>query len=266
MGKIITICNFKGGTAKTTTTQSLGVGLKQRGYKVLLVDADSQANLSFVSNVETKNNTNTLYELIKGEREPHEVIIKTPLYDLICGSLDLTRADNELTKEPYLLNCIYLLKEQLDKIKDEYDFILIDTPPTLTIITQNCMTASDSLIIPSQADSFCITGLANLQKQIDVIKAKTINKSLYVEGILLVKYSERTTLNRVLKEELFKMANFMNTKVYGYAVRESVGLRESQTLKGSVLIDNPKNATAIDYNTFIDEFINDNKERGIINE
>lgn len=258
MGKIITICNFKGGTGKTTTTHCLGVGLSQRGFKVLLVDADSQANLSFVSKVNTEGNTNTIYELIKGEREPHEVIYKTPHYDLICGSLNLSRADNELTKEPYILNCSNLLKEQLDKVKDEYDFIIIDTPPTLTIITQNCFVASDSLIIPTQADSFCITGLSNLQKQIDIIRTKTSNKSLYVEGILLVKFSERTTLNKILRDELFNMANYMKTKVYQYAVRESVGLRESQTTQGNILVDNPFNATAIDYNAFVDAFIKDN--------
>lgn len=265
MGKITTICNFKGGTGKTTTTHCLGVGLGQRGYKVLLIDADSQCNLSYISNIDIKNNTNTIYEFMKGEKTFQEVIYKTRYYDIICGSLATSRADKDFQDEKYIYNAFSLLKNQLDKIKNLYDFIIIDTPPTLGIMTQNCLVASDSIIIPTQADSLCITGLANLNKQVDLIK-QAINKELYIEGILLVKYSERTTLNRILRDELIKSSNALNTKVYQYAVRESVGVRESQTMKSNILIDNEKNISAYDYNLFINEFIKDNIERGVINE
>ena len=131
-------------------------------------------------------------------------------------------------------------------------------------MTQNCLIASDSLIIPTQADSLCISGLANLKKQVELIKTQTINKNLYIEGILLVKYSERTTLNKILRDELINTSIQLQTKLYKYAVRESVGVRESQTLRSNVLIDNPNNNASIDYNAFIDEFIEDNKKRGII--
>ena len=252
MGKIITICNFKGGTGKSTTTHCLGVGLGQRGYKVLLIDADPQCNLSYVSNIDIKDNTNTIYELMKGERQPQEVIYKTQYYDIICGSLSTSRADKDFQDERYIYNAYYLLKNH------------IDTPPTLAIMTQNCLIASDSLIIPTQADSLCISGLANLKKQVELIKTQTINKNLYIEGILLVKYSERTTLNKILRDELINTSIQLQTKLYKYAVRESVGVRESQTLRSNVLIDNPNNNASIDYNAFIDEFIEDNKKRGII--
>lgn len=264
MGKIITICNFKGGTGKSTTTHCLGVGLGQRGYKVLLIDADPQCNLSYVSNIDIKDNTNTIYELMKGERQPQEVIYKTQYYDIICGSLSTSRADKDFQDERYIYNAYYLLKNQIDPIKNQYDFIVIDTPPTLAIMTQNCLIASDSLIIPTQADSLCISGLANLKKQVELIKTQTINKNLYIEGILLVKYSERTTLNKILRDELINTSIQLQTKLYKYAVRESVGVRESQTLRSNVLIDNPNNNASIDYNAFIDEFIEDNKKRGII--
>lgn len=265
MGKIITICNNKGGTSKTSTCHTLGVGLALRGYKVLLVDADPQCNLSFVSGVNTKDNEYTIYELIKEEREPQEVIVKCKAnYDLICGSLSLSRADNELSKEPYCYNMFGLLRKQLTKVKDNYDFIIIDTPPTLAIITQNCLVASDSVIIPTNADMFCISGLANLNRQIELIKDRTINQNLYIEGILVVKYSERTTLNKLLREQLIKASQELNTKLYNFAIRESVGFRESQTMKSNILLDKPDNATAIDYNAFIEEFIADNKKRGVI--
>lgn len=260
MGKIITICNFKGGTGKSTTTHCLGVGLKMRGKKVLLVDADPQCNLSMVSNIDIRDNDNTIYELVKGERQPNEVIYQTKYYDIICGSLSIARADNEFTKDPYMFNMFTLLKEQLDKVKDNYDYIIIDTPPTLALMTQNCLVASDSIIVPTQADSFCISGLANLKKQIDLIKERTPNKNLYIEGILLVKYSDRTKLNQILKEELIKASQQLNTKIYPYAIRESVGVRECQTLKSNVLVEYPNNNASIDYNVFIDEFLKDNEK------
>ena len=258
MGKVITICNHKGGSTKSTTCHTLAVGLNLKGFKVLLVDCDSQCNLSYVSRVETQDNENTLYELMKGERTPEDVIVHTDYYDIIPGSLSISRADNEFTREPYIANCYYLLKEQIDKVKNNYDFILIDTPPTLTLITQNCLVASDSIIIPTQADSFCISGLVNLKTQLDVITSRTMNKNLYIEGILITKYSDRTTLNKLLKEQLFQMAGLLNTKIYRYMIRESVGVRESQTMQSNILIENPNNNSAIDYMLFIEEFLRDN--------
>lgn len=258
MGKIITLTNFKGGSSKTTTTQTLAVGLGMKGFKVLVVDSDSQCNLSYISNVETKDNENTIYELMKWEKTPEEVIVAGKYYDIIPGSLSISRADNEFTREPYVANCYYLLKSQLDKVKDKYDFILIDTPPTLTLITQNCLVASDSIIVPTQADSLCISGLVNLKTQLDVITERTFNKSLYIEGILITKFTDRTTLNRLLQEQLFKMAETLNTKLYKYAVRESVFVRECQTLRSNILIENPNHNVSVDYMTFIDEFLKDN--------
>ena len=260
MGKIITICNFKGGTGKTTTCHTLGVGLGKKGYKVLLVDADQQRNLSIVSNIDTTNNVNTIYELMKGEKQPNEVIYKTKYYDIICGSLGISRADQVFTQPPYLMNCYYLLKKQLDRVRDYYDYIFIDTPPTLAIITQNALVASDSLIVPTQADSFCISGLADLKKQLDLITTGTTNTTLKIEGILLVKYNERTKLNQLLRDELFKASNYLNTKVYRYAIRESVGVRESQLLKSNVLVDNERNNASLDYEMFIQEFLKDNEK------
>ena len=181
-------------------------------------------------------------------------------YDIICGSLGISRADQVFTQPPYLMNCYYLLKKQLDRVRDYYDYIFIDTPPTLAIITQNALVASDSLIVPTQADSFCISGLADLKKQLDLITTGTTNTTLKIEGILLVKYNERTKLNQLLRDELFKASNYLNTKVYRYAIRESVGVRESQLLKSNVLVDNERNNASLDYEMFIQEFLKDNEK------
>ena len=143
MGKIIATAVQKGGCGKTTTTHTLGVGLGMKGYKILLVDADAQCNLSSVSNIDISNNK-TLYEVMKGEVEPQDAIQHTQYYDIIGGSLNMTRADTEFTKEPYIMNCFYLMKEQIDKIKDNYDFIFIDCPPALDLLTINALSAADT--------------------------------------------------------------------------------------------------------------------------
>lgn len=259
MAKVIATAVQKGGCGKTTTTHTLGVGLGMKGYKILLVDADAQCNLSSVSDIDISNNK-TLYEVMKGEVEPQDAIHHTKYYDIISGSLNMARADTEFTKEPYIMNCFYLMKEQIDKVKDNYDFVFIDTPPALSITTQNALVCCDSILVPTQADSFCINGLANLKSQIDLIKQRTTNKALKIEGILLTKYSERTRLNQILRDELFKVASLLETKVYRYAVRESVAVRESQTLKSCVLIENAQNIASIDYQCFINEFEEDNRK------
>ncbi len=263
MGKVITICNNKGGTSKSTTAHTLAVGLHLKGLRVLLIDSDPQCNLSQVSNINTMENFNTIYELMKEERKIEDVIVRTDNYDIIPGSMSIARADSEFTQPPYVANCYYLLKEQIDKVKDAYDYIIIDTPPTLTLITQNCLVASDSVIIPTQADMFCLNGLANIKKQIDVITQRTTNKGLYIEGILITKFNDRTNLNKLLKEKLFEMANMLNTKIYQFAVRESVEVREAQTLKTNILLINPNNNSAVDYGHFIEEFLNDNKKKEV---
>lgn len=253
--QIITITNQKGGVGKTTTAQNLAVGLAIRKYKVLLVDSDPQANLSFTFKV--LNQPNNLYKLYTNQCKIQECIYHTDLLDIIPSSINLNSADTEFTREPYIYNMQYLLKSQIDLIKNNYDFIIIDTPPTLGILTINALVSSDYAIVPMQADIYSIQGLTNLKIQIDTIRERTINKNLRIGGILLTKYSDRTILNRELKESIFNATQQLNTKLYNVAIRESVAVRECQSQSTCVLLQYPNNNASIDYMMFVDSVIKD---------
>lgn len=266
--EIITITNNKGGTSKTTTTQCLAVGLALNGKRVLIVDSDPQGNLSYV--FKGLNAPNNLYKLYTGACNINECRYrvkynngKTNFYiDIIPSSKNLANADNEFTREPYLsLGCNRLLKDNLDLIKNEYDYILIDTPPTLAILTLNALNSSDYAIVPMQTDIFSIQGLANLKEKIDLINRNPQRQpKLYIKGILLTKYSDRTILNRDLKESIINATKQYNTKLFNTFIRESVAVRESQTTGNCVLLQYPNNNASIDYMMFTNEILKD-KER-----
>lgn len=257
--EIITITNQKGGVGKTTTAQCLAVGLALKGKKVLLVDSDPQCNLSYTFNV--LNASNNLYTLLKNECSINDAIIKTEYVDIIAGNKDLNNADNEFTKEPYLsMGLQTLLKTQLDLIKANYDYIIVDTPPTLGVLTLNALVSSNYAIIPMQADVYSIQGLAGLNDKVNLIK-RGLNPNLYIKGILLTKYSERTILNRDLRDSIVNATQQLNTKVFKYAIRESVAVRESQTKRTCVLIDQPNNNVSIDYKAFTDLILNESEDK-----
>lgn len=263
---IITITNNKGGTSKTTTAQCLAVGLSIHNKKVLLIDSDPQSNLTYVFNLlkAPKNlynlytNTCNIEECIytasfKYEDKEHKL-------DLIPSSHLLSNADNEFLKEPYLsLGCQTLLKTKLDKIKNNYDYIIIDTPPTLAILTLNALMSSNTAIVPMQTDVFSLQGLSNLKQKIDLINQNPIRTDkLYIDGILLTKYNDRAILNRDLRQSILNASSQFNTKIFNTYIRESVAVRESQASNTCVLLQSPNNNVSIDYMNFVKEFL---KER-----
>jgi chromosome partitioning protein len=257
--KIVSITNQKGGVGKTTTAQCLAIGLYLKGKKVLLVDSDPQCNLSYTFNV--LNQPNNLYTLLKGNCNINDAIINTENVDIIAGNKDLNNADSEFTKEPYIsIGLQTLLKQQLDLIKNNYDYIIIDTPPTLGVLTLNALVSSNYAIIPMQADVYSIQGLAGLNDKINLIK-RGLNPNLYVKGILLTKYNERTILNRDLKESIINATEQLNTKVFKNAIRESVAVREAQTKRTCVLLDQPHNNVSIDYIAFTDLILNEREDK-----
>ncbi len=253
MAKVISISNQKGGVGKTTTTGAIAAGFKSQGYKVLCVDLDPQSNLSFSSGAETED-CPTIYEILKGEAKITFSIQKLPSYDVISSNILLSGIELEFTQT----GREFLLKEQLSAVKDKYDYIFIDTPPALSILTVNAFTASDYIIIPMLADIFSLQGIAQLSETIERVK-KYCNPNLKVEGIVLTKFNPRTILSREIKGTAELIAQQLNTSIFKSTIRSSVSIMEAQTNQQDIFNYSPKNPATMDYMDLVKELI----ERGI---
>ena len=253
MAKVISISNQKGGVGKTTTTGALAAGLKIKGYKVLCVDLDPQSNLSFSSGAETED-CPTIYEVLKGEAKTSFTIQKMPSFDIITSNILLSGIELEFTQT----GREYLLREALSTVKDKYDFIFIDTPPALSILTVNAFTASDFIIIPMLADIFSLQGIAQLSETIERVK-KYCNPNLKIEVIVLTKFNKRTILSREIKCTAELIAKQLGTCIFETTIRSSVAIMEAQTNQQEMFSYAPKNSAVKDYKDFVNELI----ERGL---
>ncbi|WMJ78580.1 MULTISPECIES: ParA family protein [unclassified Sedimentibacter] len=253
MAKVISVTNQKGGVGKTTTTGAVAAGFKLKGYQVLCVDLDPQSNLSFSSGAETEDCA-TIYEILKGETKTSFAIQKTPSFDIIPSNILLSGIELEFTQT----GREYLLREALNSVKDKYDYIFIDTPPALSILTVNAFTASDNIIIPMLADIFSLQGIAQLSETIDRVR-RYCNPSLKVEGIILTKFNKRTILSREIKGTAELIAEKLNTGILNTTIRSSVVVMEAQTNQQDIYSYAPKNAAARDYMGLVEELF----ERGL---
>ncbi|MDW5300108.1 MAG: AAA family ATPase [Sedimentibacter sp.] len=253
MAKVISISNQKGGVGKTTTTGAIAAGFKLKGYKVLCVDLDPQSNLSFSSGAETED-CPTIYEILKGEAKITFSIQKVPSFDIISSNILLSGIELEFTQT----GREFLLKEVLNAVKDKYDYIFIDTPPALSILTVNAFTASDYIIIPMIADIFSLQGIAQLSETIERVR-KYCNANLKIEGIVLTKYSKRTILSKEIKSTAELIAEQLNTCIFNTTIRSSVAIMEAQTNQQDIYKYSPKNSATADYMDLVNELI----ERGI---
>jgi chromosome partitioning protein len=198
MGKIIAIANQKGGVGKTTTAINLSGCLGVLEYKTLIVDADPQANATSGVGLDPKN-TKNIYDCLINDIDPSELIIKTdnPNLHILPSHIDLVGAELEMINLP---NREHMLKFALDKVKDDYDFIIIDCSPSLGLITVNALTAADSIMIPVQCEYFALEGLGKLLNTIKIVQGR-LNPELEIEGILLTMYDTRLRLaNQVVEE------------------------------------------------------------------
>lgn len=254
MSKIISLANQKGGVGKTTTSINLAAALASQGKKVLLIDADPQANTSSGLGVEIRDLENTIYECLVNGADIQSAIVATATKNLslIPSHIDLVGAEIEMLN---LEHREMLLKNLLRPVKDQFDYILIDCSPSLGLITVNALTASDSVIIPVQCEFFALEGIAKLLNTIKIIKSK-LNPDLKIEGFLLTMFDNRLRLSNQVYEEVKR--HFGNL-VFNTVIARNVRLSEAPSHGVSVLDYDPNSKGAQNYKALAKELIARNK-------
>lgn len=245
MGKIIAISNHKGGVGKTTTTVNLGAGLAQKGKKIMLVDLDPQANLSQCFGI-TRPET-TIYEALKEDLELQPIAINDNLF-LIPSGLDLAGAEMELSAEA---GREYLLSEVVSPFVDNFDYIFIDCPPSLGLLTLNAFTCANEVIIPIQAHFLAIKGLTKIIEVVKKVKRR-INKSLEITGVIITLYDKRKILHRDIEETI---KTYFEDKVFDTKIRQNIALAEAPMQGKDIFRYSPNSNGAIDYDDLCNEFV-----------
>jgi len=254
VGKVISIANQKGGVGKTTTAVNLSTVLAKKGKKVLMIDTDPQGNATSGLGID-KNVNFSVYDVIINDVEIENTIVQSMVKNLdVCPSnINLAGAEVELVS---MMSREQRLKEKIDNQKDKYDYIIIDCPPSLGLITLNAFTASDSVLIPVQCEYYALEGLGQLINTINLVK-KHLNKNLEVEGALLTMFDIRTNLsNQVVKE----VNKYFENKVYKTVIPRNVRLSEAPSYGMPISVYDPRSKGAKSYDKFVKEFLKKNEE------
>lgn len=251
MGRVIAIANQKGGVGKTTTSINLSACIAETGKKVLAVDIDPQGNTTSGLGVDKTGDRNTIYQVVIGECSIEEAILKN-VYD----NLDLVSSDVNLAGAEIDLIGIedreYILKNQIEKIKNNYDFIIIDCPPSLTMLTVNAMTAADTVLVPIQCEYYALEGLSQLIHSIKLVKKK-LNPTLEIEGVVFTMYDARTNLSLQVVENVKEN---LKQSVYKTVIPRNVRLAEAPSHGLPINIYDSKSSGAESYRMLAEEVIN----------
>ena len=256
MAKIIAITNQKGGVGKTTTAMNFGVGLVRRGKRVLFVDMDPQCSLTYVMCGNSQgvtvrdlltNRTDGVAEAIQRVREG----------DLIAAHPDLTSIESDLEGE----YATYRLARAIAPINHRYDYIIIDSPPALSMLTLNILTAASGVIVPSLADIFSLQGLGQLYSSIQVVR-ECCDIPLPIYGILMIRHTDRFILNRSMREMLENTAAQLGTRVFRSTIRDAIAVREAAASRQSLFAYSPRSKQTRDYEVFVEEYC-DLERRGV---
>jgi chromosome partitioning protein len=261
MGKVIAIVNQKGGVGKTTTAINLAASLAILEKKVLLIDADPQANASSGMGFDVKVHRTSIYECLIDKASPKDAILNTEVkgFDLIPSHIDLVGAEIEMLSLP---NRERIMKTVIDKIRDKYDFIFIDCSPSLGLITVNALTASDSVIIPVQCEYFALEGLGKLLNTVKLIQVR-LNPQLEIEGFLLTMYDARLRLANQVVDEVRKHFQQM---VFQTIIQRNVKLGESPSFGKPVILYDAASAGTTNYLNMAKEVLQKNNKTQIKNE
>ena len=251
MTQIIAVTNQKGGVGKTTTASSLVCGLHQRGAKVLGVDLDPQGNLGFSLGLDVGAG-NTIYDVFKGECSIGNAIQPSQYGDVLPSDIMLSAADVEFTAP----RREFMLSDMLAGVRDRYDFIIIDTPPALSLLTVNAYVASTGLIVPMEAEVLSLVGITQLQETIDTVR-DSYNPELKVLGILINKFNGRLSLSKDILEMAQVVAQQLDSRVFEARIHRGVGVAMAPAHGQTVLTYQPNSRPALDFQAVVDAVAGD---------
>lgn len=255
VSRVIAVANQKGGVGKTTTVINLAACLAEKGKKTLVIDIDPQGNTSSGLGVDKNNIHTTVYELLIGNCEINDCIIKEiyPNLDIIPSNVNLAGAEIELIG---IKDQQYLLSQKLESKKDNYDFILIDCPPSLNMLTVNAMAAADTVLVPIQCEYYALEGLSQLMHTIDLVRER-MNPKLTMEGVVFTMYDGRTNLSLQVVENV---KDNLKQNIYKTIIPRNVRLAEAPSHGVPITVYDPKSAGAEGYRNLADEVIAHGKE------
>lgn len=249
MGKVIAVANQKGGVGKTTTSVSLSAALGEKDKSVLLIDCDPQGNATSGFGINKQELEHSIYDVIIGDWSLSDIIINTEYKtDIAPSQIDLAGAEVELVDVP---EREYRLRSAVEKIRDSYDYIIIDCPPSLSFLTLNSLVAADAVLIPLQCEFYALEGLTQLLHTVDMVK-ENLNTSLEIEGIVMTMFDSRTNLSEQVEAEV---RNYIGDKVYKTTIPRNVRLSEAPSYGCPIFAYDPGSKGAVAYMNLAQEVI-----------